>query len=415
MTRGSVRRRRPKALHLLVFVIAVLCAAFVAGGLYVTSLTGTLFEGGIGEHATLLLAFGGYLVVGLVLVSKLPRNPLGWVMTAIGVLTSIGTFTKPYAEYALAPPGHPLPGAVLAAWFESWWWFPNIALVFLFVPLLFPNGKPLTPPWGWLHRLAVAVFVTMVILAPLNPVLDGDTYTIANPLGVAAVGDIESSPVGSAVFLVLILATFLSLIAMILRFRRSRGVERQQMKWVLFGAALIIATIVIEEILKALELGHLAPDSNVLFGILVGLLPLTIGIAVMKYRLYDIDRIISRTLSYGLLTAVLLGLYLGAVAAITTVTAPFAGDSAIAVAAATLLAAAAFGPARRRIQGVVDRRFNRSRYDAERTVAALRGRLRDEVDLAALTAELLTVIDQSVQPQGTVLWLREGKAREVAP
>ena len=402
---GRTSAGRPRAIAVAVPVLGLLTAALLTGATWFTVLKGGPTEG-IGELLTLLLALQAYLVVGLVLLAKTPRNPLGWVMTAVGVLTSLGSFATAYADYAFAPPGHALPGATLAAWINAWWWFPTISLVFLFVPLLFPNGTPLSPRWRWLHRLSYTLLAVMLITAPLNPTLAGDNYEIPNPIGVAAVGDIEESALGTGVLFALILCTLLSLASLIVRFRRSRGVERQQMKWFVFGAAVITTMMTYEELMMALGLEVLTPDSNVAFGIAVAVLPITIGFAVLRYRLYDIDRIISRTLSYGVVSAVLVAVYLAVVTVLTSITAPVTGRSPLAVAAATLLAAAAFGPLRRRVQAVVDRRFNRARYDAARTVDRYRNRIRDEVDLTTVTADLLSTVEESVQPARTTIWLR---------
>ena len=398
MTRGR---------QLLVIVLAAVSLAGMVASVWLLVLNGGPSDQSVSELLTIELALFAYLAVGLLLLARTPANPLGWALTGVGVMSALGSFATTYAEYSLGTVGRQLPGATLAAWVNSWWWFPTITLVFLFVPLLFPTGKPLTPRWRWLHRAAVALLVIMVFGSVFNPVLEGDTYAIANPIGIAAIGDVENSALGGVIFFSLLGCTLLSLLSLILRFRRSSGVERQQMKWFVFGSSVIILLVVSEEVLAALGLDHLVHDSNITFGVAVAMLPITLGIAVLKYRLYEIDRIISRTLGYGLLTAVLLALYLSAVTMITAITAPVTDESPIGVAAATLLAAAAFGPARRRIQSIVDRRFNRARYDAARTVDAYRSSLRDEVDVTALQNGLLTAIDRTMQPTAAVLWLRD--------
>ena len=407
MRRGSKRA--------LVVVVAAVSAAAAVAAVWLTVLNGGPSDESISEMVTLELALYAYLVVGLLVVVNTPRNPLGWALSGVGVFSALGSLATAYAEYSFGTAGRHMPGATFAAWFNSWWWFPTITLVFLFVPLLFPNGTPLTPRWRWLHRAAMFVLVIMVVGSIFNPVLQDDAYAIDNPIGIAAIGDVEESALGNVIFIALLACTVLSLLSLILRFRRSSGVERQQMKWFVFGASVIIVMVVIEETLAALGLDHLVPDSNIIFGIAVALLPTTIGIAVLKYRLYEIDRIISRTLSYGLLSAVLLALYLAAVTAITGVTAPVTGESPVGVAAATLLAAAAFGPARRRIQLVVDRRFNRARYDAARTVEAYRASLRDQVDVATLHDQLLAAVDGTMQPSRAALWLRDSSTTVSTP
>ena len=412
MSAGSTPRRRWAASTIVAVATAILCVGFLIMtiALDVRSSTG---DEGLGEMVVLMFAFYLYLLVGLVLLVRRPDNRLGWVMVTIGALTAVGSFSGEYAGYTLTPPGRPLPGATLAAWINQWWWYPTISCVFLFVPLLFPEGRPLSRRWAWLTRFSFALVALITITSSLAPMLRGDFYSVPNPIGVPGISDVENGVFGAISFGLLIGCMLAALVGLVLRFRRSRGVERQQMKWFVAAAAAIICLIVVEETAAALGYEHVLPESNIVFGIAVGLLPVAMGIAVLRYRLYDIDRIVSRTLSYLVLTALLLVLYLAAVTAITTITAPVAGESPIAVAAATLLAAAAFGPLRRRIQGAVDRRFNRARYNAAATVADLRGRLRDEVDLRTLTGDLLAAVDESVQPQRTMLWLREPAETQV--
>ena len=390
----------------LVPALGILGALCLVGSTWLTVISGGPAEG-VGELAVLVLALYAYLVVGLVLLRKTPSNPLAWALTTVGVFTSVGSLAGEYAEYSFGTEGvTPLPGATFAAWINAWWWFPTIAIVFLFVPLLFPNGQSLSPRWRWLTWLSVALLAVMVLTAPLNPVLSGDTYEVANPIGVAAIGDIEESALGDAIFFTLLACVLLAFVTLILRFRRSRGVERQQMKWFVFGAGAAVAMMMSEEVLKAIGLGRFVPESNIAFGLAVATLPVTIGVAVLKYRLYEIDRVISRTLSYAVLTAVLIGLYLAAVTGLTAVSATVANESPVAVAAATLLAAAAFGPARSRIQAVVDRRFNRAQYDAAKTVDEFRSGLRDELDLSAIAGNVKTAVGRTVEPSQVLVWLR---------
>ena len=390
----------------LLLLVAGLVAARVALALAYD--LDTINEESLGGTILVMLAFATYLVVGLVLVARRPGHRLGWVLTAIGVLTLFGVLAESYAMVALViSPGH-LPGGTFAAWIQNWYWFPLLGLIFLFVPMLFPDGRPLSPRWNWLYYTGTLCLLLMTVLGWMKPTLtggDGENpdYRIDNPIGVDAVGDLEQSTHGDVLFFTLLALGLCALVSLALRFRRSRDLERQQLKLFLFSGVLMVVLPIGEE----MGLERLLPETNLFFAVAIGLPPVAIGVAVLRYRLYDIDRLISRTLSYALLTGLLLALYLGAVTALTAVTAPVTGDSPLAVAAATLLAAAAFGPARRRIQAIVDRRFNRARYDAARTVEAYRGSLRDHVEIAALTTELLGAVDKTVQPIKTVLWLRE--------
>jgi hypothetical protein len=222
---------------------------------------------------------------------------------------------------------------------------------------------------------------------------------VANPFGLAGVENPEDSWLGAVLFPLLgplVLAAFASLVV---RFRRSRGDERQQLKWITFAAALLPLTFA----------GDLLPDTagNLLFAVVVSFLPVAAGVAILRYRLYEIDRLINRTLVYGLLSALLAGIYAALVLVGGLLSGGLRGQPPPwAVAGATLAVAALFQPARRRIQQVVDRRFDRRRYDAARTVDAFSGRLREELDLDALAAELLAVVERTVQPTAASLWLR---------
>jgi hypothetical protein len=253
------------------------------------------------------------------------------------------------ARYAAVTRPGSLPGAVLAAWWASWTWYPTLALVVVFTPLLFPTGRLLSPRWRLVAWPAAAVAAAITALAALQQTLElAPGHTVANPFGLAGVENPEDSRLGSVLFPLfgpLVLAAFASLVV---RFRRAGKDERQQLKWITFAGALLPLTF----------LSDLVPDplSNLLFAVVVALLPAAAGIAILRYRLYDLDRIVSRTVAYGLLT-VLLGL--GYAAVVLGLGRLLPQGSSLAVAAATLAVAAAFQPARRRIQQAVDRRFNR--------------------------------------------------------
>ena len=359
------------------------------------------------ETVLMMMAFSTYLVVGVVLVVRRPEHRLGWVLTAVGLLTLVGVVAESYATAALViRPG--LPGGTLAAWIQNWYWFPLLALMFIFVPLLFPTGRPLSPRWNWLYWTSIVLLTVITVMSWLKPTLTvGDgvdrAHVVDNPIGLAAAGDLENSTHGDVLFGLLLAASACGLLSLAMRFRRSRGLERQQMKAFLFASVLMI----VMPLTATFGLERYLPETNLFFAVAVALPPTAIGVAVLRYKLYEIDKIISRTLTYAFLTALLVALYMGAVTGLTSLTAERAGDSPLAVAAATLLAAAAFGPARRRIQAVVDRRFNRARYDAGRTVEGFRTHLRDELDLASITASMHHAVDNTVQPARAVVWLRE--------
>jgi hypothetical protein len=268
----------------------------------------------------------------------------------------------------------------------------------VFPLLLFPTGRSLSPRWRPVTWLAVGFTAALTVLGMLRPSLYlTDAQTIANPIGVAGV-DIEAAPLSTILNGLLLFLLGAAVVSLVVRFRRSRGVERQQLKWFTYAGALVLLIPLIGFVVPSL--------GNAAFVVVIAL-PIAVGIAILRYRLYDIDRLINRTLVYGLLTALLAGIYAGVVLGLGQLFGGI-GEQAPswAVAGATLAVAALFQPARRHIQAVVDRRFNRRKFDAAKTVEAFGIRLRDEVDLDVLTAELLVVVDQTIQPTRASLWLR---------
>jgi hypothetical protein len=356
----------------------------------------------------LLLAFGAFMIVGALIVAHRPGNAIGWIFSAIGLLAATGALAQEYAQYAyLTRPGS-LPGAIVAAWYAVWWWYPTIILALVFTLFLFPTGRLLSPRWRPAAWLAGGVTATLTVLAALNPSLDireAEGHVVSNPIGVAAVGDVGESAVGAALLNLLIVLSVVALVSLVIRFRRSRSDERQQLKWFTYAGALLMV----------LPLGDYVPAAalgDAVFGLVVACVPIAAGIAILRYRLYDIDQLINRTLVYGLLTALLAAVYAGVVLILGQV---FGGIRAQppswAVAGATLAVAALFQPARRRVQAVVDRRFNRRKYDAALTIEAFSARLREELDLDTLSAELLAVVEQTIQPTQASLWLRPSAQR----
>jgi hypothetical protein len=319
----------------------------------------------------LLVAAVSAATVGALLGSRRPAHPVGWLLLGLGLLVVANGVVSGYVNYGLLTRPGALPGAGYLAGVAN-----GIQVLWLacvsFVLLLTPTGSLPSPRWRWWARVAAAAPVLLVLLA------------------VAAIAAL------------IVLASLVAAAgSLVVRFRRARGVERQQLRWLALGAAVSGAVA----LLVGVVAGAMAKDSLVLaaLGTCVALLPLATGASILRYRLYDLDRIISRTLAYGLLTVLLGGGYAGVVLGLGQL---LGRDSSLVVAAATLAVAAAFQPARRRIQRAVDRRFNRRRYDAARMIQAFSGRLRQQVDLEALTGELLAVVEQTMQPTRISLWLR---------
>jgi hypothetical protein len=267
-----------------------------------------------------------------------------------------------------------------------------------FLLLLFPDGHLASRRWRPVAWLAAGILATVLVANALAPGPLDSFPRFANPLGIDLLGGVLDRVLALAGALYLGV-TASCVAAVVVRFRRSRGEERQQLKWFAYAAGLLLIFLL---------LNVLAGDpNNLFFGVGLTLFPLATGIAVLRYRLYDIDRLISRTLVYGLLTALLAGIYGGAVLVLGQVFGGVGGDPPSGVVAgATLAVAALFQPLRRRVQAAVDRRFNRRRFDAARTVETFSVRLRDEIDLDMLSAELLTVVDQTMQPTAVSLWLQ---------
>ena len=333
--------------------------------------------------------------------------PLAGSSRLSGLLSSAGVLAMEYAEYAyLTRPGS-LPGAALAAWF-SWWWLPILGLIFVFTPLLFPTGRLPSPHWRPVAVSGALAITAVAVLGAVQPTLklQNEEVYLPNPVGLAGAPDPEDGALGAVLLGVLAACMVASVVSVVLRFRRSSGVERQQLKWFTYAAALmLVANVVTFTLLPE------GVASDVLFGLSIAFVPIAAGVAILRHRLYDIDRLINRTLVYATLTAVLGTVYAGAVLVLGLFGGVGGDLPSWVVAGATLAVAALFQPARRRIQAVVDRRFNRRRYDAARTVEAFSARLRDQIELDTLSAELLAGVEQTLEPTTVSLWLRPSGVR----
>jgi hypothetical protein len=341
--------------------------------------------------------------VGALLASRRPRHPVGWLLLGLGVPVALSGVATGYANYGLmARPGS-LPGADLAAVYHGVSVL-GVLTCLQFVLLLTPTGSLPSPRWRWWAWLVGGAALVALVSALLLP-LDPPYQAFPNPLVVPGLAGLLRS-VGGVAWILTALGPVVAAGSLLLRFRRARGVERQQLRWLALAAALAATVVVVTALALALGLVGDSGD-EVLLGwvsaVVLGLMPLATGAAILRYRLYDLDRIVSRTLAYGLLTLLLGGGY----AVVVLVLGQLLGrGSSLVVAAATLAVAAVFQPARRRVQGAVDRRFNRRRYDAARTIQGFSARLREQLDLDALTADVLTVVDQTMQPTQASLWLR---------
>jgi hypothetical protein len=361
---------------------------------------------------------GAFPTVGAVIVAHQPRNRIGWLCCTVGLLVGPAFFAQDYAWYALVHRPGSLPGGLAMAWLSQWPLLVAFALMVTFLLLLFPDGRLVSPRWRIVAWAAAAVLAGLwigIAFAP-GPLGAGGLETVSNPLGIQWPGPpprLLAAIVAKAFELLIHLSALLILLSaasMVVRFRRARGVERQQLKWFTYAP---LAAVLVWLVSSIPALMSEAPTVVVLLrvyvaGAIISVgIPLAIGIAVLRYRLYDIDRLINRTLVYGWLTAILGLVYAAAVLVLGQVFGGVGGDPpSWAVAGATLAVAALFQPARRRIQAAVDRRFNRRKYDTAKTIQAYSTRLRDQVDLDTLSTELLAVVDQTMEPTRASLWLR---------
>ena len=352
------------------------------------------------DGAPYVLAIFSGTTAGAVLASRRPRHPVGWLLLALGLSVVVSGVTDGYARYGLLARPGALPTADYLAVCAEKSYIAWPALLG-FILLLTPTGSLPSPRWrwwAWTAAVGPALFLASTVL--VQRTLDVPYTSVPDPLVVPALSGWWSAMVAGLAAAVTALAVPVGAVAMVLRFRRARGVERQQLRWVALAAGL--AALAVAGTLAGVVTGN-APVRDGLFGICVALVPLAIAAAVLRYRLYDLDWIISRTLTYGVLTVLLGGAYAGVVLGLGQL---LGRRSSLAVAAATLAVAAVFQPARRRVQEVVDRRFNRRRNDAAQTIQTFGKRLRQQVDLDSLTAELLAVVDQTMQPTQAALWLR---------
>ena len=343
----------------------------------------------------------GYSTVGAVAASHRPGNPVGWVLCSIGLSWGVAHLTSEYATYALlAAPGS-LPAAEAAAWIYSWVWVPALGFI-VFLPLLFPNGRLPSPRWRPFARFSVLLVVAGTIVAAFSPG-PGVGLSIRNPFGMESLPNLNQQL--QALMFALI---FVASASLVWRLYHARGVERQQIKWVAYAGALGGgASLPTYTVLEAVNLPwlHLAGYVPALVGILG--VPTAVGIAITRYRLYDIDILINRTLVYGTLTATLVALYLVGIVVLQRVFVFLTGQqSTLAVVASTLLIAALFNPLIRSLQSFTDRRFYRRKYDARKTLERFSARLRDETDLDALSDDLVDVVRETMQPTHASLWLR---------
>lgn len=394
--RRMVRRIGPPAAWTILAVLVVAAGSMVA----LVGRNDVAFQD---TAVAFALPFLSLAVVGAVVAARRPELSLGWLLLVMAGSITGYAFLEQYATYALVTRPGGLPGAHLAAWLRVGLWVPAAVVMLVVLPLLFPTGAPPSPRWravGWVAVVTGAMMVAVRQiaawpLAGIELVAPGEAWVQSAPLAMVA----------DRLFPVLLACSLLAVSSLVVRFRRATGVRRLQLRWVMHGFRSFLALFLLSMVFRESLLGDLLTPAGIV------VVAASLGISILRYRLYDIDRVVSRTLGYALVTAVLVGIYAGAVILLGAVARAVTGSASdLVVAVSTLVVAAAFRPVRQRVQAVVDRRFNRARYDAERTNQLFAARLRNEVDLSQVRGDLVGTVRHAVAPASVSLWL-PGEAR----
>jgi hypothetical protein len=397
---------------------------FVAGAiltilsLYVTAPAAQPFSdwgsGGAIGNLLILAPFLAFTIVGALIASRRPENPIGWICLVAGLFWTLIALDDQYTAYGLATTGVvPFPAAVVAL--SQWLWVPPVGLLSIYLILFFPDGRLPSRRWRPLAWFSGAVMALVSLAIALAPGPLPDLGGVRNPFGLEGYPWIADAT--NVIPALLPLCTLASALSLVLRYRRSGSEQREQIKWIAFAGS-FVGLMSLITVVSTLIFAPEFPDSTGTQPLWLGVLqdvellsfagiPVAVGIAVLRYRLYDIDVIINRTLVYGSLTATLIALYFGGIVVLQRLFVLLTGQqSTLAVVASTLLIAALFNPLRRRIQSFIDRRFYRRKYDARKTLEAFTAKLRDETDFDALNAELVGVVNETIQPAHVSLWLR---------
>jgi hypothetical protein len=398
------------------WLVLSFCAVSYAMALLLVNLSSV--SGGTPIVPPQVLAFLAFPMVGALIVTQRPRNTVGWLFCAIGLGTSITSFSGGYVTHALAVHADAQLATGLIDALGNAVWILNLGLGSLLL-FLFPDGRLPSRRWRFVFWLDVAGIVAVSLSSLLYPGPLESHGRVVNPIGIPVAAPLLNAitSIGQTLFIPLALS---AVVSVIVRYRREEGTQRQQIKWFAYGAALLVLTIfvtviVVTALTPSGQDGSNSLLSNVGFSLAFIMLPIGAGIGVLRYRLYDIDLIINRTLVYGSLTAILAGVYFGTVVGIQQLVRLISGQQAeqnpLVIVLSTLLIAALFTPLRQRIQQFIDRRFYRAKYDTARTLERFAATLRQDVDLAELREHLLGVVMETMQPAHVSLWLRETEPR----
>ncbi len=396
-------------------------AWFVFGLIVLISVCAALLVLAAAPQDSASLTWFGYLIgpvfalVGALILTYRPDNRVGWLLMLPGLaaFVLVDAYLRPLIEGSAPLPPTLTPGLWLALWYSNWNW---TLLIFplLWLMQLFPTGRPISRRWGWLVWVGVVLTLFLLLLAtfgtPMTPGGVSADWSYPNPIGLIETAEVNDSAVFILFVAILPVWVILCLVALVVRYRRAGQVERQQMKWLLLATTIFVAAYLPVFFVAGWE--NEPSVWNSLWMVAMLLIPAAIGIAILRYRLFDIDVVIRKTLVYSLLTALLALVYFGIVVLLQAVFGRLAGveQSTLAVVVSTLVIAALFNPLRRRIEDAIDRRFYRKKYNAQQVLAQFAITARDETDLDALLAELVRVVDETLQPEHVSIWLRDTKS-----
>ena len=410
---AKVQRRteagRTRTAWRVAWIICALCLGLATINVVLVALNSSHPDVHIPEpwigHTVSAVAFS---LVGAVVGSRRPENPIGWLFCAIGVFAAIVLLSSEYAAYALVAQPDSLPGGLAMVWIRAWVWVPYVGL-FVLLFLVFPEGWPQSRALRWFASLVLFVIAYGTVLAAFSPgPIDAIGGAVDNPLGMETLGGVGTNSAVGPLESVLYVLGIVAAASLFGRMRRARGVQRQQIKWFTYATVVLVGGVVLSfTVSEATGVSWLGEIGFVLRMVGLAGLPMAIGIAVLRYRLYNIDQIINRTLVYSSLTAMLAALYFVGIVVLQRVFVALTGqESTLAVVASTLLIAASFTPLRQLIQGFIDRRFYRSNYDARKTMETFSATLRNETNLDAVSDDLVGVVRETMQPEHVSLWWR---------
>jgi hypothetical protein len=341
------------------------------------------------------------------IISRQPRNAIGWLLMIPPLALVLQAPFEPYlTDWLTSSPTASLP-LLIFLWFSNWSWI-LLIIPLLLIPLLFPTGRPPSPRWRWVFYYAVVLFAAFLVIATFGKEISdiGGTVSFPNPIGFIPISVLNGLILPWLIGLSIL--AVLCAVSLFVRYRRASLVEREQIKWLLYAFAVFVVIYVPSLILNSQMSARISEIWEIFFVLSILTIPIAIAIAILRYRLWDIDLIIRRTLVYGGLTLTLAAVYFGSVVLLQALFQRFAGEqSTVAIVLSTLLIAALFNPLRRRIQRDIDQRFYRKKYDAQRTLEAFTASLRDQVELEQLASQLVVVVQETMQPEHVSLWLQK--------